>query len=530
MLTELHIENLGIIEKVTLQFGAGFTVFTGETGAGKTMLVEAIGLVVGGRADPSVVRSGATEARVEGRFVRIVDGTETETVLTRVVAAGGGSRAYIDGRPATVASLTEAASSLVDIHGQHGHQRLMRPGMQRAALDDFAGTDLMGLRGARAAVSEIEKALAAHGGDERERAREIDLLRHEIGEIDSADLVADDEDEMLDQEEALLSDVLATKEAAAGALGGLVADLGPVDGLRAALGAIGQREVFAELRSRLKALVIEVEDAVGELRRLAETLEEDPERLARIRERRQLLRDLRRKYGDDVPAVRRHADAARERLATLEDWGETVARLSVELSDAVAHRSAVEEQVRLARSEAAPRLSAAVQERLAELGLAGAVFEVVVGSEGAGDEVTFMLAANPGSPAQPLAKVASGGELSRTMLALRLVLADDSGAMVFDEVDAGLGGGAGVAVGRALAEVARGPQVFAVTHLAQVAAAADHQVLVSKTTDGLSTHGVARILDADSRVSEIARMLSGGVAEEEARGHALRLLEEFPRR
>lgn len=529
MLTELHIENLGIIERVTLQFGPGFTVFTGETGAGKTMLVEAIGLVVGGRADASVVRAGSAEARVEGRFVTRTDGGDAETILSRVVSSEGGSRAYVNGRPATIGALAEAASALVDIYGQHGHQRLLRQDTQRAALDVFGGVDLSEVIEARAAVGSILSSLEAYGGDERERAREIDLLRHQVDEIDAAHIVDLAEEASLEAEESLLADVVATREAAAIALAALSGDVGPADGLRSALAALGHRELFAATAARLKAAVIEVDDLADELRRVAETLEEDPARLAWIRDRRQVLRDMKRKYGDDLAAVGRFRDLAAERLATLEHWTEAVAALTEDLSGARRRLAAAEVEVRAQRSEAAPRLAAAVQHRLGELGMAGAVLEVTVSTAGAGDDVTFLLAANPGSPPMPLSKVASGGELSRAMLALRLVLADDPAAMIFDEVDAGLGGGAGVAVGRALAEVAREHQVFAVTHLAQVAAAADTQVLVRKESDAMTTRGSACVLEPEDRVAEIARMLSGGVAEEEARDHALRLLREFAR-
>ena len=218
MLTELHIENLGVIERVELTLGAGLTAVTGETGAGKTMLVEAIELLVGGRADSSIVRHGATEARIDGRFVT-AEGDER--VLTRVIPAEGRSRAYVDGRLATVASLAEIAADIVDLHGQHAHQSLLSTATQRAALDEFAGIDLGPLRTARARLTEIDAELAALGGDERARAREIDLLRFQVDELAAAGVVDPDEDQALDAEETLLADATAHREAAASAVSAL---------------------------------------------------------------------------------------------------------------------------------------------------------------------------------------------------------------------------------------------------------------------------------------------------------------------
>ena len=218
MLTELHIENLGVIERVELTFGPGLTAVTGETGAGKTMLVEAIELLVGGRADTSIVRHGAAEARIDGRFVTADGG---ERVLTRVIPADGRSRAYLDGRLATVASLADVAADIVDLHGQHAHQSLLSTATQRAALDDFAGIDLEPLRSARARLTEIDAELAALGGDERARAREIDLLRFQVDELDAAAIVDPDEDAALDSEETVLADATAHRDAAVAAVAAL---------------------------------------------------------------------------------------------------------------------------------------------------------------------------------------------------------------------------------------------------------------------------------------------------------------------
>lgn len=524
MLVELSVENLGVIESARLDLATGFTALTGETGAGKTMIVEAIGLVVGRRADSDVIRAGSDEARVDARFV---DDDGSEVILTRVVQRGGKSRAYINGRMATVGALADIGEGLVDIHGQHAHQRLLGAAAQRAALDAFAKIDLSDLRVARDRVAEIEAHLAALGGDEKSRAREVDLLRFQCAEIEGADLNHDDEDDSLDREESLLSDVARLREDLWSAAESVSGDLGALHSLADALGRLRGHDGLSGSADRLAGLVSELEDLAREVRGRAETAEEDPERLAWIRERRQLLRDLRRKYGDTVADVRAFGSEARARLDQLEGWAAQVASLEADRDRALADLRRCQKVIGDARRAAAPGLARAVQERLRGLAMAKAEVLVAVGdaeSDLAGDAVTFMLAANPGSPALALTKVASGGELARTMLALRLVLTSEPATMVFDEVDAGIGGEAAVAVGRALRELGAAHQVFAVTHLPQVAAAAHHQVCVIKRTHRQVTVAEAVALDESGRIAEVARMISGGVADDSATTHARDLI------
>lgn len=527
MLLELHIENLGIIRSAALTFGRGLTVFTGETGAGKTMLVEAIDLVVGGRAEAIVVGPHGTETRVEGRFVRRDEtGREGEVVLTRIIPADGRSRAYVDGRPATAAMLAEIAAELVDIHGQHAHQSLLSAGAQRSALDLHGGIDLSPVRAIRDEIGEIDTVLSSLGGDPRERAREIDLLEFQIREIDQAAISSPDEDERLATEEERLASIAASREA----LERLIAvfdDDGPLSALRNGFREVQSIPALAEVAARLQSVLAEVEDVGAEVRRAAEGAEEDPERLATVRARRQMLRDLMRKYGDDLEAVKGYGSEAARRLEELRSWTERVEQLTHQRSAASDRLAGELAKVGDARRRIAPRLGMQVEERLRELGMPHASVSITVSDDPGGDDVTFMLAANPGTPAQPLAKVASGGELARAMLALRLVLMGVPSVLVFDEVDAGIGGSAAVAVGRALAQLGASHQVFAVTHLPQVAAAATTQILVSKSVDGGTTEGSARALGADERIAEISRMLSGGMADDAAREHARRLLEEM---
>ena len=531
VLTELHIENLGVIERLELVLGPGLTAVTGETGAGKTMLVEAIELLVGGRADSAMVRHGAAEARIDGRFVG-ADGVER--VLTRVIPAEGRSRAYVDGRLATVASLAEIAADIVDLHGQHAHQSLLSTATQRAALDEFGGVDLGPLRAARARLTEIDAELAALGGDERARAREIDLLRFQVDELDAAAVVDPDEDQLLDAEETVLADASAHREAASAAVEALAADGGARDAVSNALAALDGRAPFAEHAERLRDLLAELDDVVAEVRGDGEIIDEAPERLAEIRERRQTLKNLRRKYGDDLAAVMAFHAEADERLRELEGFDQRAEELDEQRRHALADERAAAIAVGTQRRDAGPRLAAAVETELRRLAMPHAALAVEIGEhpdDHPGDRVQFLLAANPGSPLLPLTRVASGGELARAMLALRLVLAsvndpqgpDTARTLVFDEVDAGIGGAAAQAIGDALRELARHHQVLVVTHLAQVAAAATTQISVAKTVADGHTFATAVGIAGDERVTEIARMLSG-TASASALEHARELL------
>lgn len=524
MLIELHIEDLGVISSLDLVVGAGLTVFTGETGAGKTMLVEAISLLVGGRADATMVRTGATEARVEGRFV---DGDD-EIVLARVIPVDGRSRAYVNGRLATVSTLAEHGVRLVDIHGQHAHQSLLNVAAQRGALDRFADVDLEPLREARARLTEIDASLAALGGDVRTRAREVDLLRFQLEELDAAAVTGPDEDDELERLEDVLSGAQAHRAAASVAVDALTDDDGALDAVRGAIAALGARGPFAELATRLKGVAVELDDVAAEIRRMADGIDDDPARLAEVTERRQLLRNLRRKYGDTLADVLEFHERTRERLTELEGYDQAVERLERERERAMRDERRAAAAVGAARRAACEPLAAAVQAGLRELAMPRAEIVVDVGADDPGDEVTFLLAANPGTPPLPLHKVASGGELARTMLALRLVLIEAPGTLVFDEVDAGIGGSAATAVGAALAQLSRTHQVFVVTHLAQVAAMADQQVQVTKHVerdgDGERTTARAVVLGPEARVAEVARMLSGSPDSSAAREHAAELL------
>lgn len=533
MLTEIQIDNLGVIEHLHLSLHDGFTAFTGETGAGKTMLIEAISLLVGGRADASMVRAGAAEARVEGRFVKSVVGAspDEEFVLSRIVPVDGRSRAYINGRMATVSGLADIGVELVDIHGQHDHQRLLTPAAQRLALDSFGNIDTDSLRRAREAVTEIDAAMATLGGDERARAREIDLLRYQCDEIEAAHLSNPDEDDTLREEQDRLSDIGNYRES----LGRLVATFDDEGGVLERLGEVRNRlnqlSNLGEAAQRISAAVAEVNDVAAELRSLVEAAEENPERLEWVISRRQLLKDIMRKYGSSLREVLEFGDASSKRLQELESYEERVKELETDKQVALEHLRDVASTVAQHRRRSAPLLAAEVERRLHRLAMDHAALSVEIVASGdeidPGDNVVFMLSANPGSPLLPLNKVASGGELARTMLALRLTLSEEPGTMVFDEVDAGIGGEAAIAVAQSLAELGEKHQVFVVTHLPQVAAAAANHVGVHKRVEDGATFGSAHPLDDEERIAEVARMLSGGLADDAARQHAAEMIRTF---
>jgi DNA repair protein RecN (Recombination protein N) len=515
MLLELAVRDLGVIGELTIELPRGTIALTGETGAGKTLVVDAIELLVGARADPGLVRAGARQATIDGRFD--LDGEEV--VLSRVVPAEGRSRAYIDGRPATVAALADLGARLVDLHGQHAHQSLLGVAAQRDAVDTFGRVDLTGLAGARADLAAIDEGLAALGGDARARAREIDLLRYQVDELGSAGIEDPDEDDRLADLEERLAGAVAHQEHAAAALQALAGDGGARDQLAVALAALQGRTPFADEGRRLHDVLAEVDDLVDAVRSVAESIEEDPEELARVQARRRQLHDLCRKYGDDLAAVLAEYRALADRLAELESHDARAGELDQRRQAALQALARAQAEVRAAREAAAPALAGAVTELLAELAMPRATVEIAVDGPD-GSEVEFRLAANPGSSPQPLAKVASGGELARTMLAVRTVLSEAPPVLVFDEVDAGIGGGIAEIVGRRLAELGRRAQVLCVTHLPQVASQADQHLRVVKLTDGETTRTTLKPLTEAEKVEELARMLGGVEITGTTRAHA----------
>ncbi|MGH9081278.1 MAG: DNA repair protein RecN [Acidimicrobiales bacterium] len=539
-LVELRVRNLGVIHDVTVSLGPGMTALTGETGAGKTLLIQALSLLLGSRADPSVVRAGADEAVVEARFAidtespagRGDDGEVMggDTVLARSVVRGGRSRAWIDGRMASQAALAEAARDLIELHGQHEHRALTQTDAQRRALDSFAQIDLTELEAGRLHLRRLLGESDALGGDSRQRAREVDLLRYQIDEIDAADIEDTGEDERLQFEEDRLDAAETCRRSAADALVAVSGsdEASALGRLAEASGALAGRDPLLPLEARIRSTMGDLSDLVAELRSIVETWEEDPERLEMVRQRRQLFRQLERKYGGDLGEVLGFAADARARLDAIDHEEQRAMQLDDEIRSARRVLESAESEVAAARRRAAPGLAAEIEATLRGLAMPSARFSISVEGAGPADQIAFWLAANPGEPSQPLAKVASGGELARTMMAVRLAIRGVPGVMAFDEVDAGIGGAAATAVGMALAGLGRGAQVLVVTHLAQVAALADQQLEVHKFERGGRTCSGVVALDTEGRVVEISRMLSGRPDSQSARRHARELLDGVP--
>jgi DNA repair protein RecN (Recombination protein N) len=566
MLEEVRINALGVIEDAVLELSPGFTVVTGETGAGKTMVVTGLGLMFGGRADPARVRPGSDRATVEGRL-RIdpagrVAGQVTEAggeldddgatlIVSRSVSAEGRSRAYAGGHSVPVSLLTYLADDLVAVHGQADQQQLLRPGRQRESLDRFAGPGLADYHRAYQRHREIRAELEELTGQARERAQEAEDLRRGLAEIERLEPVAGEDVELRAEEERLANaDGLHTAASAAhdALLGDPSSgsyDLPDASSLLAsatqALEAVAAHDAeLGGLAGRLSEAAYLISDIGAELASYVESVEADPARLAAVQQRRADLTRLVRSYaaggaadgeGGDVASVLDWARQAAARLGELDSDDDRITGLAAEaeqLGEAVAGLAG---QLSTLRKDAAARFAADVTAELAALAMPHASLTVAVtpqedfGPHGA-DEVEIRLAAHPGAPALPLAKGASGGELSRVMLAIEVVFAgaDPVPTFVFDEVDAGVGGKAAVEIGRRLARLARLAQVIVVTHLPQVAAFADTHLVVEKAGDGSVTRsGVTRLDDA-GRVTELSRMLAGLEDSEYGRAHAGELL------
>lgn len=567
MIEELRISRLGVIEEAVLELDPGFTVVTGETGAGKTMVVTGLGLLFGGRADSGLVRVGASRAAVDGRLrlpaqlrqlrERLdeigADVDDDTLLLSRVVGGDGRSRAQVGGRSAPVGVLAELADELVAVHGQTDQLRLRSPARQRDAIDRFGGADVGEPLAHYSAIYreylDVETALTTLTRHAHERAREADMLRFGLAEIEAANPL-EGEDATLATEVERLSYADMLRTAANGAHAVLAGDpmeadspdaIGAVAAARAALERVADHDpALAESAKRLAEAGYLLSDVAGELASYAESLEADPLRLAAAQERQAVLRSLARKYAEGadgadgvegVDGVLAWARVAAERLAALDTDDTQIEQLSARLEELKARLNEAAATLSAARRRAARTFGAAVTAELRDLAMPHAVVTAQVttvdecGPHGA-DDVELLLVPHPGAPERPIAKGASGGELSRVMLAVEVVFAGQSGTptFVFDEVDAGVGGRAAVEVGRRLARLARSAQVIVVTHLPQVAAFADRHLVVVKSDDGAVTSSGVVALDDGGRVEELSRMLAGLDGSALAQGHAGELL------
>jgi DNA repair protein RecN (Recombination protein N) len=548
-LLELTVTDLALIDRLRIDFDAGFNVVTGETGAGKSLLIDALGLALGARADTTLVRHGADTARVEALFDRIPE----PLIAVREVAASGRSTARIDDATVTAARLTDEVGPLVEIHGQHDQGRLLDERWQRDLLDGFGGHET--LRGTVASSVEAWRnnraKLDAAALDPREVTRRLDLLDHESAEISRASLRPGEADQI----RARLTAAQHGEAIARGAAALHEALTREGDGARDAT-AVALNEArglarmdprFESIADRLAGLEAELADVADEARTLAESVDHDPAAVAELDARLGVIHGLLRRYGDDETAVIEHGDRAAaeaERLRGLDEERarrqREDARLLAEVGFAVAALSA-------ARVRTATELTQAVDEVLGELGFHEGVFDVAVGRRTAGagepaveidgdavvfdasgiDEVVYRLAPNPGEPARSLAKIASGGELSRVALAVKRVLAeaDATPTLVFDEVDTGIGGRSADPVGRSLWSLARRHQVLCVTHLPQIAAHADAHFRIAKRERGGRTVTEVERLDREGRIVELAAMLGGGPGDPAALASARELLD-----
>ena len=568
----MRIQGLGVIEDAVLELAPGLTVVTGETGAGKTMVVQGLHLLFGGRADAGRVRPGAERAVVEGRLAldaghpamtRAVDAggdlDDGALLLTRSISADGRSRAHVGGRTVPVGVLAELGDHVLALHGQSDQQRLLQPARQRDALDRYAGAPVLERRerfnGLWARWRDVRATLQQLQAEAEDRAREADLLRLGLAEVEGVAPAAG-ETQLLTTEIERLANADDLRSAAASAQAALTGDdtsndassdtdaLALLTSARRTLeGAAPHDPLLGALAGRAAEAAVLTADLAHELASYAASVDADPARLSRAQDRLSALTTLVRRHAvDDVDGVLAWAAQANDRLLALDGTGDNVAALEAEDTRLATDLAALCAELSALRAEAAARFSTAVTAELVELAMPHALVtaavsqrevadglevngrRLAVGPDGA-DDIELLLVPHPGAPSRPLHKGASGGELSRVMLAVEVVFAGSDAVplMVFDEVDAGVGGKAAVEVGRRLARLARSHQVVVVTHLPQVAAFADRHLLVVKADDGRVTRSGVVALDGEARVAELSRMLAG-LDSGLARGHAEELL------
>src|SRR5881396_193103 len=550
MLRELRIRNFAVVENVTVPFAPGLNVLTGETGAGKSILVDAILLVRGARAQTDVIRADAESATVEAVFA-VPDGgvaaaldeagltvEEGEIVVRRELSRSGRHRAFVNDAAVTVGLLERLGDALVQVHGQHEHQRLLEPVRQLDLLDRFADAEPLGERFAAlfAKHREAREDLERRRGAGRDRAQREDLLRFQVSELDAARLRPGEEEELRTERRRLqhaerfaagLEEVGTLLQDAASAAARLaratrvLTDLGRLD------------PAFGAPVEMVEAARVQVDETLAAVRALRDTIVFEPGRLEAIDDRLDALKRLARKYGDSEEAMLRFRAEAAAELDRLERHEELLGEDERRLAELEVEVTTAARALGAARREAAAKLAPAVQRELRQLGMERATFEVAVieaalaewGPRGA-ERVEFRFTGNPGEPVRPLARIASGGELARSMLALQVVLSgyERAPTMVFDEVDAGIGGRAASVVGEKLAAVGAGRQVLCVTHLAPIAALAHQHVRVTKSVRGGRTRASAGLVAGDERAAEIARMLGGDASGAAALEHARALL------
>ena len=559
MLVELHVTNFALIDHLDLSFGAGLNILTGETGAGKSIIIDALGLALGERAGHDLVRTGAGKATVEAVFdlshapaevrqklgeagLSGEDGEEDTLLVTRELARGTGkSQCRINGRLMPVAVLKEIAEGLVDVHGQHEHQSLLAADRHIDILDNWGGKDALALRQQVAALSgEVNKLRREREQlrtDARERARMLDLYRFQQEEITTANLQPEEEDELaadrmrLANSEKLSAAATAAYDTLSGSERGAG---GALDALNTALSAVehaaGLDENLSSLIETLQSAVVYAEDAARGLRVYQETVEFNPERLEEIEMRLDLIRTLKRKYGETVTEIIAYGVDLTAKLDALENSEAREEELTTAIANTEKKLDAAAGKLTTTRRKAAVKFAAGITGELTDLGMTATKFEVslepqAVTSKGA-DKIEFLLSPNPGEPLRPLAKIASGGEMSRIMLAMKSVLAKSGTipTMIFDEIDVGVGGRTAQTIGDKLEALAKDAQILCITHLPQIASrVATHFFIEKHVSDGRTSVSVEP-LDSEGRIDEIARMLGGSRRSEAVVQHAREML------
>lgn len=582
MLEDLSIKNFALIESVNIEFNKGFTVLSGETGAGKSILIGALSFVLGGKASVDQIRSGTSEASVTATFalpplcsldkieckeniegvleprtarqwlsVHGIEAEDERVIIRRYVRDNGKTAAWINSTPVTRADLQSFCFFLVDIHGQHEHQSLMKVSEHRKFLDSYAGlteavshfTDKYSL------LVEKRNTLNALNTSDKEKNQKIDLLTFAIKEFEDAKLKPDEDTELeaeqakLSSFEKLFTEVETLSNLLSGEDGIGIVEL--CKKLRASSDrAVNLDSSLKDVDSRIENLFYEVSDVSEEIKNYSRTLVFDPERLAFVQDRLSLIYNLKKKYASNVNAPMKELFAyyenAQKELDALSNSTQNIEKLQAEVSELEKEVYKDAKIISQKRIEASSKMSKCVEEILAKLGMKDTQFRVNIqekpgteivqkcGPYGM-DNIEFLISANPGSPLLPLAKIASGGELSRVMLALKTVFAMDEGVptMIFDEIDTGIGGEVAVNVGSHIKMLSKNRQIFCITHLASIAVYADNQIKISKGVNNQTTSTSVKPITGDERVSEIARMLSGDTVSEESLKHAASMLAKF---
>ena len=554
MLAELRIVNFALIEQLSLQFQSGFTVLTGETGAGKSLLIDAIALLVGGRASTDQIRSGEDEAQLEAAFhlpdthpllqhlrsQDIIGRNESDLILRRVLSRSGRHRVYVNGSLCPLRVLEELGGTLVDIHGQHEQQSLLATAKQLDALDGFGRLYVLRRKYEQAYLGwrELRAKLDVLQRDVADRTKRESLLRFQVQEIEQAGLLPDEEEQLRSERQRLVH-AHRLRELAHEAHVELQEDeqavLTRLGRIGRALGELAQTDpTMGDCEQAVGESTIQLKELAGRLRDYAQQLEADPDRQVVVEDRLDLIQRLKKKYGGSVEAVVATGRLAQEELQLLDNREERTAELTGLLDEEARRLHTLAQQLSKKRIDAATRMTTFVGAELAALKMEQAIFQVTVSSdesaEGLGpagrDRVEFLLSSNPGEPPRPLGRVASGGELSRIMLALKTVLAemDQVPVLVFDEIDTGVGGAVAAAMGTRLRKLGSFHQVFCITHLPQVASQAEHHLLVEKGLESQRTSTSVRALKGMGREEEVARMLSGPTITKKVRETAAELI------